>query len=91
MTVSKALALWKVNSEVQGIDRQMESSYKDIVVSRFTHILHKSLICQKLVCLLSIFEHAESSKVQRKTRKARTYSFYKQDNLQSKSNLHEFN
>lgn len=36
MTISKAMALWKVNSEVQGIDKQMENVHKDIIISRFT-------------------------------------------------------
>ena len=54
MTLTKALALWKVNSEIQGIDGQLEHLYRDLTLAKLASLLGKHVQGQKMLAFMSL-------------------------------------
>lgn len=89
MTVSKAIAIWKVNSEVQGIESQINSNYRDLCLQKLVLTIRKTIHNQKLVGLLAIQEHSESILKVKTVNRNKIINFYKEDNRQQKAKLQE--
>ena len=43
MTISKAMAIWKMNSETQGIEMDLERQYRNGIVCRLAQILERTI------------------------------------------------
>lgn len=41
MTVAKAIALWKINSGVMGIEGQLDNNYRNITLRNLAFILNR--------------------------------------------------
>lgn len=41
MTIGKAIALWKINSGVQGIAGHLEQSFKNLNIIKFVQVVDK--------------------------------------------------
>lgn len=54
MTIGKAIALWKINSGVQGIEGDLDQSYKNLNILKLVQILDKHVFRQNLLSYLAI-------------------------------------
>jgi len=71
MTVSKAIALWKVNSGVVPIEKQLDHNYKSVVLTQFVSSLERQVSNQKMLGFLAMEEHcAAEMKVKRVEKKS---------------------
>jgi hypothetical protein len=65
MTVAKAIALWKRNSEVMGIEGQMENNHRNNVLRALEHILSNHIETQNMMSFNAMLEHSQSKKRKR--------------------------
>jgi hypothetical protein len=60
MTVAKAIALWKANSGVCGIEGQLEAQHKTVSLARMAENISKHIHFQKLLGVMAMQEHHAS-------------------------------
>lgn len=65
MTIAKAIALWKRNSEVMGIEGQLENNYRNNLMRGLESIMSRHIHNQNMLSFNALLEHSHSKKMQK--------------------------
>ena len=79
MTVKKAIAIWKYNSGVHGINEMLDNNYKDVTLHRFALTLKKHVQNQNMLSFLAVQEYASQRHVPVHERQFRTHNMAQSD------------